>query len=521
MTVRPSLVRSWGDMNFLFGATESAVNFSLPKTLLQHFPVESGESPALALALRFLRPLDYQASELPSRISLTDVADYESQIRFFSAERVKRFYHTFGVAMQRQYPDLRVTIHNPDALDSGSRQFVKGLGLQRDPVPIDLAYRPEVREDVVRYAPTSEELQIDRLCRLPGSLDDADLAFLSDRAEQYLSVGDSYTAINIMERVLLQRQDSRSLSVIGLTSLLLGRPIEAEYWYRKWAEISRLDRARANYAMSMLYARHHPPFLRSIEVAGDLLEDAYKILLDMTEVESPKIVFERVFNRNGYALIEFRRGHVDSALALVSDGITTIEQEVGPEHLHKTVLLYNRAQCYARLQNWEMAISEYRELIRLDPWMPEYHGELARCYINMNRHEDAIRELTEAHGLDASIPETAAIMAFANFELERFNDSAEWYEIALNAATSVEFLAYDYAYVLAKLGKWKECRRVLVAHKLKYGEAALTPDAISLLAEAETHVGEFSQAITILKDGIDLYPADSDLRDNLTMLENV
>ncbi len=143
--------------------------------------------------------------------------------------------------------------------------------------------------------------------------------------------------------------------------------IEAEQWYNRWAALSDLDHARANYAKSMLYARHHPPYLRSIDEAGRLLEEAYELFEAMTEEDNPKLVFEKVFNRNGYALVQFRRGNVDSAVDLVTRGIETLDGYSGSEHLHRAVLMYNRAQCYAALRQWDIAISQYKELIQVDP----------------------------------------------------------------------------------------------------------------------------------------------------------
>jgi len=53
----------------------------------------------------------------------------------------------------------------------------------------------------------------------------------------------------------------------------------------------------------MLCARHHPPYLRSIDAAGRLLEKAYELFEAMTEEDHPKLVIEKVFIRNGYALV--------------------------------------------------------------------------------------------------------------------------------------------------------------------------------------------------------------------------
>ena len=107
--------------------------------------------------------------------------------------------------------------------------------------------------------------------------------------------------------------------------------IEAEQWYNRWAALSDLDHARANYAKSMLCARHHPPYLRSIDEAGRLLEEAYELFEAMTEEDNPKLVFEKVFDRNGYALVQFRRGNVDSAVDLVTRGIETLDGYSGSE----------------------------------------------------------------------------------------------------------------------------------------------------------------------------------------------
>src|SRR5690606_40287522 len=111
------------------------------------------------------------------------------------------------------------------------------------------------------------------------------------------------------------------------------------------------------------------------------------------------------FNRNGYALVEFRRGRVDAAIEHLTSGIEQLRNGTALHRMHQTVLIYNLAQRYRRIGRIDSAIDTYRELLGLDGKMPEYHMELAHCHVSKEQFSEALAALWEARDLGPSIQE--------------------------------------------------------------------------------------------------------------------
>ncbi len=160
-------------------------------------------------------------------------------------------------------------------------------------------------------------------------------------------------------------------------------------------------------------------------------------------------------------------------------------------------------------------------MIQVDPYMPEYHSELARCYASCDEYESAIACLEQAYGLDQAIPETAAVMAFCYLRLNDLEMANTWYRKALNAAIDTEGLTYDSAFVLGSLGRWDECLNRLKQHQLKYGEYSLTPDAYALMAESYLKNSSVSEALECLRRGLTNHPGDKSLEENISLVQSL
>ncbi|QXB87672.1 tetratricopeptide repeat protein (plasmid) [Acinetobacter lwoffii] len=108
-----------------------------------------------------------------------------------------------------------------------------------------------------------------------------------------------------------------------------------------------------------------------------------------------KLTFEKIFNRNGYALILFKEGKLLDAKLQILECLDNINKYHGDDinnkiNIHKSVLLYNLAQCYEKLGMIDDAISTFKILLELDPNMDEYYLDLSRCYGVSEQVENAI-----------------------------------------------------------------------------------------------------------------------------------
>ncbi len=119
---------------------------------------------------------------------------------------------------------------------------------------------------------------------------------------------------------------------------MLGRTLEAEFCYLRWRDDpDPLGVAGADYGLSMLYARHHPPVLRSLDRTAEHLEHGYAVLDRVPADDTRDLTFHKVFNRNGYALVEFRRGRVEEAIDHLTQGIARLRNGSAVHHMHQTV----------------------------------------------------------------------------------------------------------------------------------------------------------------------------------------
>lgn len=197
------------------------------------------------------------------------------------------------------------------------------------------------------------------------------------------------------------------MSKMPTTLSALGRTREAE-------EVC--DEARANmtdprvhaqcaYATAMLYTRHREPGRRDHERAMAWINEA--IAISTLLVDPKDRAFNTVFNNNGLALIEGHRGRPERALELVSAGVTMLDETLDlDEHgLHRSVLHHNRASVLSGLGRFEEALREYRSVIALDPYYPEYHLDMGILLQRMGHLEEAAAEYETARRLGPPIPE--------------------------------------------------------------------------------------------------------------------
>lgn len=139
-----------------------------------------------------------------------------------------------------------------------------------------------------------------------------------------------------------------------LSEQMLKNPIMSEYYLDLMLNDDNIQKYKngSRYSKAMLYTRMHSQEIQSIEKSERLLEQAYDAIVNSSEyVENhPSAIFSALFNRNGYALVLFRKDRVEEAKDLMVDCINKIdklsihdrEEEL---ELYRSVLVYNLAQC--------------------------------------------------------------------------------------------------------------------------------------------------------------------------------
>ncbi|HLG65503.1 MAG TPA: tetratricopeptide repeat protein [Ktedonosporobacter sp.] len=278
----------------------------------------------------------------------------------------------------------------------------------------------------------------------------------------------------------------------------LGRPEEAEELYNEARAFSTSAsiHMQAAYATAMLYTRHHTEERRNHTLAKAWINQAIAIaeLLPNPGRRS----FQTVFNQNGLALIEMHLGHAEKALQLVTNGLERLNRELEPgEHmLHRSVLLYNRAQVYAGMGKIEEALTDYTTVIEQDPHYSEYYFDRGNLYRRLNRNQEALADYENAIRYSPPYPEAYYNRAGVLSALGRDEEALADYNYVLELDPDYVDALINRASMLYERGELEAARRD-VAHGL-----TLRPDnaqllsTLGLIAMAEERSEEAQQAFT-------------------------
>ncbi len=150
------------------------------------------------------------------------------------------------------------------------------------------------------------------------------------------------------------------------------------------------------YQVAMLYTRHLPRDQHDHEKALDWANLA--IVIADGHPDPKKRVFYGAFMRNARALVDMHRGERAAAMALVSEAIALTDAELGSdEHLlHRSVLVYNRAQLAAASGDHASALIDYDEVIRRDPDYGDYYFERATEHRALGHADEALADYASA-----------------------------------------------------------------------------------------------------------------------------
>jgi tetratricopeptide (TPR) repeat protein len=496
-------------------ARRHTVGFGVVKELVARCRPDGWDEPA-RLGLRVVLPT---ADHRPgTRASLTDSARYDDQIRFFLKDRSVRAFRNVAQAMARQLGPVTVHVARADALDEGSRLFLRELAVGAGVTVLQAPGAGAGPAPPSLRSPDGREERIHLLVTAGRALDDDEAAFLKDEAKRYVNVGDAWTAERLLMR-LLDRSDPQVDNMLGLVHTMLGQTVQAEFFYRRWRRSPQPgDRPRADYALAMLYARHHPPALRDLDRTAALLEEAHGDLLGLTPDDLPDLAFETVFNRNGYALVLFRRGQVDEAIALLESGIRSLPGGRDGVYLHRTVLMYNLAQCYKALGRLGDAVTTYRQLLEVDGFMPEYRMELARCLLDADLVGEAATELETAAAMDPAIAECWSLLGFARMATGDLGGAATAWARAYTQAGERADVAYDHAWALAEQGRYDEALAVAGRVELVDADPAVVADVCTVAAEAAWNLGDAPGARAWVARGLSRAPGHEQLLANRDLL---
>lgn len=477
------------------------------------------------LALALLSPLDDDVVGVRQSSHLTDSATRQTQLRFYSDRMVHQHLRTLAYASSKTCSGLeRIRINHCEYLGAGAALFFRILARHMPHCEIELRFGGST-EGRRHHGLTAAEHNVRNLYLRPGPLDDGAFETLFDAAHRCSYVGNYWSAERILTKLELEREHREVNVLLGIAASATARPFRAEYYYLKnYRGDDMMERVRACYSLSMLCIRHHAPSFRNIDQGERYLQEAYAILCEVDpRDEDEELSFRKVFNRNGHALVLFKRGQVREALAQLDRGIARLSEIGGePVGLHRSVLTYNKMLCHRALGDAPSERACFHELMELDPRYPYYRLDYANSLLAQGCLEEAIAAAERARDIDPFLAESHAIMGKCYRALHRPQDAAQSFERAH------ELDPLD-PYYLCHLGSvWNE----LDAHQRTY-DALRREDVeswddtsyesgVSLLAESSVMVHHTTgEAVAALERGLERLGASSSLEHNLELMLSV
>lgn len=439
------------------------------------------KTPTQKLAFHLLYPLD-TLSEGKNDLSLTDAVDEHSQIRYSQLDRVMRLFYTLShMILQCERLPAQITFCHSNEQSDGARiffdvfhQFVQGR------CKIIHTYQNSV-QDILRKFSELEQIYF----KNTHTLSDTEKDQLISAAKKYVLSGNYWGADAILKKISAACNTAELNLFMGICSQFFGHTFEAECWYKRAYDAGcDHEKVSACYVLAMLYARHHPVAFQSQTKSEDYLNDAYSIIEKTSDQKLQENVFSKVFNRNGYALLLFRKGEISKAADILTWGMSELADYHKTEiHLHRTVLLYNRAQCYHAQRRYADAMRDYQTLLSHDPHFPEYHMELARCYLDQELYRDAFNSLQRAEKLGHFIPELFSQLGFCSLMMGDSLGAESFYYRAYQLCPNKAEYIYDYAYILSESKNYSAAKEVLQKLSLYLIPDSMKENFFSLFAE--------------------------------------
>ncbi len=236
----------------------------------------------------------------------------------------------------------------------------------------------------------AEELYNDCASKYPG-----DHFVIGHIASFFDSIGKPQRAIELMERAVAERPEDLALrSALATLLARLGRTKEAEAVLKE--AVDRLGIEAAGNLLVRHYRRQRDP-QRALEVIEEIVNETggavdslqfirADLLVDVDQLDRAEELANH-FEEPSYTnmirgRIPLRRGDAEAALAAFDEGIASWPSNAGARYLAGLAAL--------QLGNFERAVTELRESVRVDGSATEAARILARLYFDQREYAQAI-----------------------------------------------------------------------------------------------------------------------------------
>lgn len=257
------------------------------------------------------------------------------------------------------------------------------------------------------------------------------------------------------------------------------------------------------YATAMLHTRYHREEQRDHMLAKEWIQISIALARNLQGISKEEKAFMMVFHMNGLALIELNLQHPEEALRLVTEGIEHLDRELGPDayQLHRSVLLHNRAQVYAKQKQYDQALETFTEVIRRDPNYSEYYIDRGNVYQQLAHYEEALADYSRAIMYSPPYPEAYYNRATSLTLLGREDEALAAYTYSLELDPSSDLALINRVGILYAQGRYDEARQDITEGFIMHPGNPQLLCTLGLVEMAEEHPEEAYQALTAALQG--------------------
>jgi len=197
------------------------------------------------------------------------------------------------------------------------------------------------------------------------------------------------------------------------------------------------------YLTAMLFARYKQP--RDLTKGEEYLNRGLAVI-EHANIPEGERHFQRVFNRNGLAMIRSFQGRHQEALDLCWQGIEELNEYLGADQhrLHRSILNYNIAQVYVATGRYQDALQYFSTAMQMDPNYSEYYNERGNIYLRLGHLDEALADYLRAIELSPPYFEVFTNLGQCYRRMGRMAEAVEAYSWALDL---------EPGHVLALLGR--------------------------------------------------------------------
>jgi tetratricopeptide (TPR) repeat protein len=154
-------------------------------------------------------------------------------------------------------------------------------------------------------------------------------------------------------------------------------------------------------------------------------------------------------------------------------------------------------------RDYPSAIAHYQEAKRWDPAVPGLLRNLGVAAFRVQNYQECVRALSQVLATDPNNAAVRAMIGSAYFALDKYREAAETFAPLGQRAMQDSMLGYAWAASLSRLGELGQATHVLE----QYEKSGLSPDALVLVGQLWTDMGDYSRAVQSFHRALDREPA--------------